>query len=71
MTLDQIRHVLHEDSPVVIHLVSGREFRVPHTDYAALGIGDRTLTITDEKGSIELILLESIESMTLTKEPAA
>ena len=68
MTTDQIRQILHEDSPILIHLMSGREVRVPHPDYAALGIGDRTLTITDEKGSIELILLES---MTLTKKPAA
>lgn len=40
---------------------------MPSADYAALGIGDATLTITDDKGNIELIRLPSIESITSEK----
>jgi hypothetical protein len=40
-------------------------------DYAALGLGNATLTITDDTGSIELIRLSSIESISLEKRPAA
>jgi hypothetical protein len=71
MTLQQICDVLHGTSPFVIHLVSGREFRVPHPDYAALAVGDASLVFTSDTGSLELIRLSQIESITLSKESAA
>ena len=67
MTIEKIRRILHEDAPFTIHLVSGRQFRVPHTDYAALGMNNSTLVFTDDTGSLELIRLSSIESLTPEK----
>ena len=71
MTLEQIRKILHEDAPLVVHLSSGREFYVRHTDYAAISMSDTSLVITDDNDNIEIIRLPSIESITLQKKPAA
>jgi hypothetical protein len=72
MTVEQIRKILHEDAPFVIHVVSGRQFRVAHTDYAALSMSEKMLLFTDEKENLELIRLSSIESITIEqKKPAA
>jgi hypothetical protein len=70
MTLEEIRRLLHEDAPLTIHLVSGRQFHVPHTDHAAISMNNTSLIISDDQGDIEIIRLPSIESVTLTKEPA-
>ncbi len=37
MTVEQIRTILHGSEPFVIRMVSGREYRVEHPDFAALG----------------------------------
>ena len=71
MTLEQIRKLLHEDSPLTILLVSGRQFHVLHTDYAAISMSNTSLVITDDQDNIEIIRLPSIESITLEKKPAA
>lgn len=71
MTLDQIRRILHGTDPFTIHMVSGRQFRVEHPDFAALGKDLATLVFTDGTGSIELIRLSQIASISIASEPAA
>jgi hypothetical protein len=71
MTLDQIRGILHGSEPITVRMVSGREYKVEHPDFAALGRDLATLVFTDDKGSIELIRLSQIESINLAKQPAA
>jgi hypothetical protein len=71
MTLAQIRDILHGSEPLVIRMVSGREYRVKHPDYAALGQDDATLLFTDDTGRIELIRLSQLESINLGEKPAA
>jgi hypothetical protein len=71
MTLEQIRKILHGTEPFTIHMMSGRQFRVEHPDFAALGKDLATLVFTDDTGSIELIRLSQVESITLASEPAA
>lgn len=72
MNLDQIRNLLHGTDPFTIHMVSGRQFRVKHPDFAALGHDLATLVFTDDvTGRIELIRLSQIESISIASEPAA
>lgn len=71
MTLDQVRKILRGSDPFTIRMVSGREYRVKHPDYAALGQNDATLVFTDDKDQIEYIRLSQIESVHLEKAPAA
>jgi hypothetical protein len=71
MTLDQIRTILHGTEPFVIRMVSGREFRVEHPDFAGLGRDLATLHFTDDQGRLELIRLSQLESINIAKEPAA
>ncbi|MCX6952425.1 MAG: hypothetical protein NTV51_09705 [Verrucomicrobia bacterium] len=71
MTLDQIRNLLHGTEGFTLRMVSGREYRIEHPDYAALGKDQATLVFTDDKGSIELIRLSQLESVNLHKAPAA
>jgi hypothetical protein len=71
MTLAQIRDILHGSEPFVIRMVSGREYRVKHPDYAALGQDDATLLFTDDTGRIELIRLSQLESINMGEKPAA
>ena len=52
-------------------MVSGREYRVKHPDYAALGQDDATLIFTDDKGGLEYIRLSQLESIHLERAPAA
>lgn len=52
-------------------MVSGREYRVKHPDYAALGQNNSTLLFDDDHGRIELIRLSQIESINVQREPAA
>ncbi|MBM3851806.1 MAG: hypothetical protein FJ399_01480 [Verrucomicrobia bacterium] len=69
MTLDEIRAILHNPDPFTIHMVSGRKFRIPHSDYAALGRNHTTLVFTETKGRVELIRLNQIESISVAREP--
>ncbi len=71
MTLNQIRQILHGSEPFFVRMVSGREYRVKHPDYAALGQDDTTLVFTDDQGGLELIRLNQLESIHLIKAPAA
>lgn len=71
MTLDQIRNILHGTTPFTIRMVSGREYRVEHPDFAALGRDNATLLFTDDTGRIELIRLSQIESINMANETAA
>jgi len=71
MTIEQIRAILHGSEPFVIRMVSGREYRVEHPDFAALGRDLATLHFTDDKGRLELIRLSQLESVNVLKEPAA
>jgi hypothetical protein len=71
MTHDQVRKILHDGEGFTLRMVSGREYRVRHPDYAALGQDDATLVFTDDKGGIELIRLSQLESIHLQKAPAA
>ena len=71
MTLDQIRAILHGAEPFTLRMVSGREYRVEHPDFAALGRDLATLVFTDEAGRIELIRFSQLESISIAKEPAA
>ena len=71
MTLDQIRNILHGTAPFTIRMVSGREYRVEHPDFAALGRDNATLLFTDDTGRIELIRLSQIESINMANETAA
>jgi len=69
MTLEKIRDILHGSEPFVVRMVSGREYRVRHPDYAALGHDNATLLFTDDQGKIELIRLSQLESINI--KPAA
>ena len=71
MTIDQIRAILHGTEPFVVRMVSGREYRVEHPDFAALGRDRATLLFTDDQGRLELIRLSQLESINVLKEPAA
>jgi hypothetical protein len=71
MTLEQIRTILHGSDPFVIRMVSGREYRVEHPDFAGLGRDLATLHFTDDQGRLELIRLSQLESVNVHKEPAA
>ena len=71
MTLEQIREILHGSEPFGIRMVSGREYRVKHPDYAALGQDNATLVFTDDAGRLELIRLSQLESVNVYKNPAA
>jgi hypothetical protein len=71
MTLEQIKTFLHGTEPFVIRMVSGREYRVEHPDFAALGRDLATLVFTDNQGRLELIRLSQLESINVLKEPAA
>ena len=71
MTVDQIRAILHGSEPFVIRMVSGREYRVEHPDFAGLGRDFATLHFTDDQGRLELIRLSQVESVNVTKDPAA
>jgi len=71
MTLDQVRAILHGSEAFVIRMVSGREYRVKHPDYAALGQNNSTLLFDDDHGRIELIRLSQIESIHGQGEPVA
>jgi len=71
MTLDQIRNILHGTQPFTVRMVSGREYRVEHPDFAALTQDFTTLVLTDEKKLFELIRLSQIESINVVDEPAA
>ena len=52
-------------------MVSGREYRVKHPDYAALGQDHATFLFTDDTGRIELIRLIQLESINIGEKPAA
>jgi hypothetical protein len=71
MTIEQIRDILHGSEPFIIRMVSGREYRVEHPDYAALGKDLATLLFTDDTGRIELIRLSQLESINIGDKPAA
>jgi hypothetical protein len=71
VTLDQVRAILHGSEPFTIRMVSGREYRVGHPDFAALGQDLGTLLFTDSTGRIELIRLSQVESINVAREPAA
>ena len=71
MTIEQIRTILHGSEPFVIRMVSGREYRVEHPDFAALGRDLATLHFTDDQGRLELIRLSQLESVNVLKDPAA
>lgn len=69
MTLNQVREFLHGSDPLIIRMVSGREYRVKHPDYAALGQDDATFIFTDDKGALEYIRLSQLESIHLERAP--
>ncbi len=71
MTVEQVRTILHGSEPFVIRMVSGREYRVEHPDFAALGRDLATLHFTDDHGRLELIRLSQLESLNIAKDPAA
>ncbi len=71
MTLDQVRKFLHGTEPFTVRMVSGREYRVEHPDYAALGRDNATLLFTDDKGEVEYIRLSQLESIHVERAPAA
>jgi hypothetical protein len=71
MTVEQVRTILHGSEPFVIRMVSGREYRVEHPDFAALGSDLATLHFTDDHGRLELIRLSQLESLNIAKDPAA
>lgn len=71
MTLEHLKAILHGNSPFTLHLVSGREFHVPHTDYAALTPGDTSIVVTTKDTLVEVIRLSGIESITVEKEPVS
>lgn len=70
MTLADIRNVLHGSDPFVIRMVSGREYRVEHPDFAGLGRDLATIFFNDDQGRFELIRINQIESINVPKEPA-
>jgi hypothetical protein len=69
MTLDQIRSFLHGTEPFTIRMMSGREYRVPHPDYAGLSQDHANLFFTHPKGGFEVIRLSQLESINLDKAP--
>ncbi len=71
MTVEHIRELLHSNAPLTIHVMSGRCFRVPHSDFAHISQSQNYLVWTDEKDSVELIRLPAIECITVEKQPAA
>lgn len=71
MTLGQIRNLLHGTEPFTLRMVSGREYRVVHPDYAALGRDNATVIISSDDGLFEIVRLSQVESVNVTKESAA
>ncbi len=71
MTVEHIRELLHSHAPLTIQVMSGRNFRVPHSDFAHVSQSQNYLVWTDENDNVELIRLPSIESITVEKQPAA
>ena len=71
MTVEHIRELLHSSAPLTIHVMSGRAFRVPHSDFAHISQSQNYLVWTNENDSVELIRLPSIESITVEKQPVA
>jgi hypothetical protein len=65
MTVEHIRELLHKNAPLVVHLVSGREFRIPQGDFAHVSQSQNYLVFTNEDDTVELIRLPSIESVTV------
>ena len=71
MTVEHIRELLHSNAPLTIHVMSGRSFRVPHSDFAHISQSQNYVVWTNENDNVELIRLPSIESITVEKQPAA
>ena len=70
-TAEHLREILHSRAPLIVHVVSGRRFVIPHSDYAHISLSENYLVFTDEKDRVELIRLPSIDSITVAKVPAA
>ena len=34
MTAEHLREILHSRAPLIVHVMSGRRFVIPHSDYA-------------------------------------
>jgi hypothetical protein len=71
MTVEHIRELLHKNSPLTVHLMSGRKFFIPQSDFAHISQSQNYLVFTNEDDTVELIRLPSIESITVEKAPAA
>jgi hypothetical protein len=71
MTVEYIRELLHSNAPLTIHVMSGRKFRVPHSDFAHISQSQNYLVWTDANDNLELIRLPAIKSITVEKQPAA
>ena len=64
MNPDQLRQLLRAQGPVVLHLGSGREVRVRHTDYALFTPDATCLAVAVSESAFEIVAVSAIESVT-------
>ncbi len=64
MKADQLKLLLQTQGPVVLHLVSGREIVVRHTDYALFTKDGSTVAVGVTDSAFEVVAVAAIESVT-------
>ena len=64
MNPDQLKQLLRARGPVVLHLSSGREIVVRHTDYALFTPDSTCLAVAVTDSAFEIVAVGAIESVT-------
>lgn len=64
MNPDQLKQLVRARGPVVLHLGSGREVMVRHTDYALFTPDGTCLAVAVTDSAFEVIAVSAIESVT-------
>lgn len=64
MKADQLKQLLRAPGPVVLHLVSGREVVIPHTNYALFTKDGTGVAVAVTDSAFEFIAVSAIESVT-------
>jgi len=64
MNPDQLKELLRARGPIVLHLGSGREVVVRHTDYALFTPDRSCLAVAVTDSAFEIVTVSAIESVT-------
>ena len=64
MDVNQLKELLRARSPVTLHIMSGRELKVPHTDFALFSRDGKTLVVLLESDVFQIVNVAAIESVT-------